>query len=138
MATIAWKEIYQTGIVALDDEHKQLVAQIDRLFQAVRDKQGDDVLQETFEMLKDYTEKHFQHEEKLMQEYGFPGLEEHRQIHQQLRDSVDDMISRNSSDPQQLAKELLAFLRVWLLEHIVNVDKKYGVFLESRAGRFIS
>ena len=138
MPVITWKSVYETGIVALDTEHRQLVEQINRLYEAVRDKQTDEVLLETLTMLQDYTENHFQHEEKLLQEYDYPGLAEHQQIHQQLRNSVQELKTQATSGTQDIAKELLGFLRGWLLEHIVNVDKKYGTYLESRGGRFIS
>jgi hemerythrin len=138
MATIAWKEIYETGIVALDKEHQQLVAQINSLFEAIREKRGEDALKDILAMLEDYTENHFQHEEKLLAEYNFPGLAEHQEVHQALRDDVQALKERYHQGSEGLAQELLKFLRVWVLEHIVNVDKKYGAFLESRGGRFIS
>jgi hemerythrin len=138
MPTIAWKSVYETGIVALDNEHKQLIDQINRLYEAVRDKRGDEVLDDILEMLQDYTENHFQHEEKLMAEYDYPGLPEHRKAHQDLRDTVQLLSVRDSSGAQGLANELMKLMRGWVLEHIVEVDKKYGAYLESRGGRFIS
>ncbi len=138
MATIAWKAVYETGIVALDKEHQELVKQIDNLFVAVRDKRGEEVLSDILAMLEDYTENHFKHEEQLLAEHGYPELTEHLALHQALRDEVAAMKVRFSENPEGLAREFLKFLRQWLLEHIVNVDKKYGPFLDSRAGRFIS
>ena len=137
MSLIRWKTVYETGIVALDDEHRELVAQINRLNEMIRQKQGG-ALSEIFAVLANYTENHFQHEERLMEQYGFPGLVEHQAVHQELRDRVEEMQSRTDLTDAELAKELYRFLRAWLLEHIVEVDKKYGVYLESRAGRFIS
>lgn len=138
MAVIDWRKAYETGIVALDDEHKALIVTINKLFEAVRDKQGKDVITDILAMLTTYTQDHFEHEEKLMAEYAFPGLEEHKAIHQQLRDDVKRLTEESSSSSEELAVSLLKFLRVWVLEHIVNVDKQYGFYLVSRGGRFIS
>ena len=138
MALIEWKPVYETGIVALDKEHQQLVAQISRLGEAILEKRGEEVLAEILAALEEYTESHFQHEEELMQQFGFSGLDEHRQIHQQLRDAVQELKSRSTPGTDGLVKELYKLLRNWLLEHIVEVDNKYGAFLESRGGRFIS
>ncbi|MCW9049160.1 MAG: bacteriohemerythrin [Deltaproteobacteria bacterium] len=138
MAVIAWKKIYETGIVALDNEHRALVAEVNRLYEAIRDKRGEEVLGDILTMLESYTVEHFQHEEKLMAEYQFPELEEHQRIHQELIDAVQELKQRVTSGREELAREFLKFLRVWVLEHILNVDKKYGAFLESRGGRFIS
>lgn len=137
MAVIAWKEIYETGIVAFDDEHRALVAEVNRLYEAIRGKRGEEVLSDILAMLEAYTVDHFQHEEKLMAEYHFPGLEEHQKVHQELIEAVQEIKGRAVSGTEELARELLKFLRVWVLEHIVEVDKKYGSFLESRGGRFI-
>jgi hemerythrin len=137
MTIIAWKAVYETGIVALDNEHKGLVAEVNRLYEAIRDKRGDQVLDEILVMLDRYTIEHFQHEEQLMEEYGFPGLEEHRQKHQELNQSVQEMKQRVTSGSQDLARELFRFLREWVLHHIVEVDKKYGPHIEAHAGRFV-
>ena len=138
MPIITWKEIYETGIVALDREHQELVTQVNKLYEAIRAKKGDEVLEDILAMLQNYVEKHFQHEEKLMEEYRFPGLEEHRQIHQALREDVEALKDKYGAEPAGLAQELFKFLRAWVLEHIVEIDKQYGAFLESRGGRFIS
>ena len=137
MAVISWKEIYETGIVTLDNEHRGLVQKINQLYEAVRDKRGEEVLGEILTALVAYTVDHFQHEEKLMAEYHFPGLEDHQKIHQELIATVEELKERATSDTEDLAKELLTFLRAWVLEHILKVDKEYGAFLESRGGRFI-
>jgi len=138
MAVIAWKEIYETGIVALDNEHRTLVAEVNKLYEAIRAKRGEDVLGDIFSMLESYTVNHFQHEERLMAEYQFPGLEEHQKIHQELIDAVQDLKQQITTGKEELAREFLKFLRKWILEHILEVDKQYGSFLQSRGGRFIS
>ena len=137
MAVIVWKEIYETGIVTLDNEHRGLIQEINRLYEAVRDKRGETVLADILAMLEKYTVEHFQHEERLMAEYHFSGLEEHQKIHQELIDEIQTFKNRANSGTEELARELLTFLRGWLLEHILQVDKEYGAFLESRGGRFI-
>jgi hemerythrin len=137
MAVISWKSVYETGIVALDNEHRGLVEEINRLYEAVRDKQGETVLADILAMLEKYTVEHFQHEEKLMAEYHFSGLAEHQKIHQQLIAEIQEFKKRANPVTEELARELLTFLREWLLNHILKVDKAYGAFLESRGGRFI-
>lgn len=137
MAVIDWKDVYETGIVALDNEHKGLLREINRLYEAVRDKRGEEVTADILVMLESYTIEHFQHEERLMSEYHYPELDEHRAKHKNMIDTVREMKQRPVVDSQALAVELLRFLREWLMDHILTVDKKYGAFLESRGGRFV-
>ena len=104
MAVISWKEIYETGIATLDNEHRALVAEINRLYEAIRDKRGDEVLGEILTMLESYTVNHFQHEEKLMAEYHYPGLEEHQRAHQELIDAVQEIKVRAASGKEEIAR----------------------------------
>lgn len=137
MAIIKWKQVYETGIVVLDNEHKALVEKINDLFEAVRDKRGSELYADVVAMLETYVVEHFAHEEKLMKEYGFPGLADHEQAHQVLVGAVRQLKDSQTAKDEDAARELLKFLRTWLLDHIVEVDKKYGPFIESRAGRFV-
>ncbi|MBD1399810.1 bacteriohemerythrin [Pelovirga terrestris] len=137
MAIIKWKQVYETGIVVLDKEHQELVKQINVLFEAVRDKRGNEVYADVVAMLDVYVLEHFAHEERLMQEYQFSGFEEHQQEHQRLVAAVEKRKTDHAAMDESAARELLNFLRTWLLEHIVKVDKRYGSFIESRGGRFV-
>ncbi len=137
MVMIDWKEIYATGIISMDNEHKGLIQTINRLYEAVRDKRGEEEIGEVLSILEKYTVEHFQHEEKLMQDYQYPGLVEHQKIHQELIEEIQAFKQKATSGTEVLARELLKFLRVWLMEHILKADKEYGPFLESRGGRFV-
>lgn len=137
MAVIAWKEIYETNIIAMDNEHRELIKEINRLYEAIRDKRGEEVLGEVLSMLEKYTVDHFAHEENLMGKYGYSGLEEHKKVHRDLIQAVGELKEKATSGTEDLARQLLKFLRYWLLEHIVEVDKKYGDYLVARGGRFI-
>ncbi len=111
MAVIDWKKVYETGIVALDEEHKGgLVLEINRLYEAVRDKRGEKITAEILNMLEVYTSEHFQHEERLMGgEYHYPELGEHKAKHQQMIDTVQSMKLRSVAGSEALAVELLHF-----------------------------
>ncbi len=137
MAVIAWKAIYETSIVTLDNEHRELIVEINRLYEAIRDKREAEVLEGILTMLEKYTVDHFEHEEQLMSQYGYPDLEEHKKVHRDLIQTVEELKEKASSGTEDLAQQLLKFLRYWLLEHIVEVDKKYGEHLVARGGRFI-
>ena len=137
MAVIGWKDVYATGINSMDKEHRGLIEQINLLYDAVREKRDDEIIAPILSALEKYTVEHFSHEERLMAEYQYPGLEEHKEVHKALIAEIDSFKQRANSSTEELAKELLTFLRKWLLEHILKVDKEYGPFLESRGGRFI-
>lgn len=135
MSVIKWKECYETKIDSLDREHQRLVELINQLYEAIRNKHPEDVMQTTFDALLDYTKQHFSHEEKLLEEYNYPELELQREQHQKLAQEVDDYLHKLAEGNIPPAIEVMGFLRSWLLDHIVQSDLKYGPHLESHAGR---
>lgn len=44
MAIIAWKKIYETGMIVLGNEHRALVNEVNRFYEAIRVKRGEEVL----------------------------------------------------------------------------------------------
>jgi hemerythrin len=137
MPVIDWRESYATNIVAMDNEHRELIAEINRLYEAIRNKRGEEVLGEIWGTLEKYTVDHFAHEEKLLVEYGYEGVDDHKKMHRDLIQALQELKEKFNSGKEELAPQLLKFLRHWLLEHIVEVDKKYGTYLVARHGRFI-
>jgi hemerythrin len=137
MSVIRWKPVYETGIVELDNEHRELLVAINRLYEAIRDKRSEEVLNEVMSLLDDYTCHHFQHEERLMEEYHYPDLPKHREQHQNLIESLQT-IKNEPVEIATMATNLFSFLRAWLLKHIVEEDKPYGPFLETSGGKFMS
>ena len=137
MSVIKWKDCYETKIVSLDKEHQGLVEQINRLYQAIREQRSEEVMLSIFDDLLDYTKQHFVHEERLLEEHRYPDLEQHRKQHQQLAQEVRAYRQQLESGEMPAAKEVMGFLRNWLLNHIVDCDLKYGSYLESRSGRFL-
>lgn len=77
----------------------------------MREKRGDDALNELLEALVEYTEKHFAHEELNMDKYNYPEKEEHIQAHSLLKQRIVEFQRQLSSGEKGLSPELLKFLR---------------------------
>ena len=65
-AVIPWKSEYETGITEVDNQHKQLVDILNKLYEAMAVGKGKDVLESIFNELTSYTLTHFSTEEKYM------------------------------------------------------------------------
>ena len=133
MAVIAWKKCYEVGIGTFDDEHHVLVNVINELYEALREKRGDEALKDLLVVLVEYTEKHFTHEEQHMDKNDYPEAAEHKEKHVFLKNQIIDYQQKISAGEVGLSIEIMGFLRVWLLEHIVETDKKFGAFLQSKS-----
>ena len=56
----------------MDIQHKQLVAMVNQLYEAMQMSKGDAVVKTILPALVLYTKIHFTAEEKLMKDVGFP------------------------------------------------------------------
>ncbi len=130
MTVIKWRDSYTIGVEEMDEEHKKLIEIINRLFQMIRDKKSYEELNEIYESLVAYTEQHFQHEEKLLDEAEYPRLEEQRTLHAEFVKKLEEMKNNLTSADESIAPVVYKFLRDWWVQHIVGEDKLYGDFFE--------
>ena len=116
---------YQTDIDSIDYEHQKLVNYINAIIEARDQGEGARLLIEiNLDELIGYTVFHFNHEEKLLQEHNDPTYESHKKAHDNLKAKVLDFKKRFSNN-EDIADELIVFLKDWLLVHIKGVDTLY-------------
>jgi len=122
---IVWDPSFETGIAEVDAQHQRLVAIINELVDAIG-RAPADALKGIVSQLKDYAQYHFQTEEKIMEAAGYDDLADHRDEHAQFVDQILlfdlDVILASEG----LAWDMLHFLKGWLTNHILVVDKKFS------------
>ena len=132
MDIIKWRDTYETGIARMDEQHQQLVAMINRIYPLVRDRQGLEDLDTVLSEMESYAERHLHDEEELLAEHEYPGLAAQKSSHQLYRKTMGELKNLVTGDRQKAVLEIYRFLRKWLIEHIVNEDKQYGLYLRDR------
>ena len=112
-------------VKSMDDEHQILISKMNAIHDA--DKGGADTerLKKLVMDLVDYTKKHFEDEEKYMEEIKFDGLKTHKIIHQQLLEQVGGHIE-DFTKTGKINEAFYNFLKVWLTSHIKGIDMKYS------------
>jgi hemerythrin len=118
-----WKEDYGVNVKQIDDQHKIFLGIMDKCYAATKKKKD---IRKIIGELIDYAELHFKTEEKYFDEFHYNEASEHKKAHQELRDKIKFITSKDNVDSTQLALELLDFLEDWLVDHLANVDKKYS------------
>ena len=76
-AYIAWKDFYRVNNPLLDSEHKQIIENINELYVAMNSPMDSVAKKHVLERLVEYTQTHFDHEEKIMQEVDYPDFAAH-------------------------------------------------------------
>ncbi|MBF0213688.1 MAG: bacteriohemerythrin [Magnetococcales bacterium] len=127
-----WDDSLATGIREVDSDHRKLVDMVNRLHHAMKEGEGREVLGPLLQELADYTVFHFQREENYFARYGYPDTEAHVREHKKLLEAVVGLIRRFEAGEFSVAIDLLAFAKIWLIEHIMKVDMHYTPFLKSK------
>lgn len=131
---ITWTDELSVGIEEIDEQHKVLVGLLNRMHEAIEEHHGSDTVAGILTELADYTKIHFAVEESLMRILGYPGYEDHKEIHDELLEQVMDLQKKVATGNTSISFELLHFLKVWLSKHIMDEDMQYsGFFLAAGA-----
>lgn len=128
----AWRESYAVGHETLDAEHRELFAKAEALFTAMRRHADVDVKLATLDGLIDYAEEHFVSEEKLMKKAEYPQYEEQVRMHRQLLADVRERRTYAQDGLEKTDLGLIAFLKEWILDHILTEDRRLGAYLAHR------
>ena len=131
-----WLPEYSVNIKAIDDQHRELVNILNRLFVAVCMREGDKVIAEILDALMCYTQTHFELEERLMRQAKYKDLESHMDEHKKLIDQLDQLCKKYLVEEKPIYFEMLNFLKTWLKEHIKGVDTKYSMALHQSGFSF--
>jgi hemerythrin len=116
----------------IDNQHKQLLEQINKVLNAVVfGVESFKIKEETIEFLGRYIKEHFSYEEEYMKKIGYPEMKEHIKKHHRFiikyNKIKDEYI--HGSDKDTLLLEIEKYVGSWWIEHIGKEDKKYHLYL---------
>lgn len=132
MAFFTWEAQYSVNVWEMDEQHKKLIKMLDDLFEAMLTGKGRETLGKVLAGLISYTKIHFAAEEELMKKHGFPEYPSHKKEHDALTQKVLDLDKRFRTSSVSITVETGNFLKDWLTRHILNRDKKYGLYLNAK------
>ena len=137
MAMFDWNPVWDTGNATIDQEHRQLLQQMERLFEAVAEGRKRGETERALMLLGEYVDAHFKHEEELMRQTGYPGLVEHQAIHEDLKSQVQTLVGAFLDNPDPLPAAVIDFLVNWLKDHLGQADRKLAEHLREGGGSAI-
>ncbi len=134
MEKLVWNETLSVGIALIDEQHKMWIDRFNAVSAAIAEMGAPREIATTLGFLIDYTHFHFATEEKHMTAHCYPGLAEHRQKHEELRATLTDLVRDFEEDgpTRNLADAVNTFLGNWLIKHIEQIDRKFGVFVKEK------
>lgn len=124
---LTWKESYTIGHPTIDSQHKELFTIINDLENCF----DQDTVKITILHLYRYTREHFAAEERLMKKVNYPNLAEHRALHEELIEELNEIVEKKFNALSNLTK-LQEFLYKWLVDHILTRDMDLAHILEEK------
>ncbi|WP_461209171.1 bacteriohemerythrin [Desulfocurvus sp. DL9XJH121] len=127
MPFIEWDERMTVGVEEIDDQHKKLLAIINTLHEACSQGCNPEAVGRAAEELTEYTRYHFTTEERYMTACDYPEQERHLEEHMECNLKALDFFSDHVAEINpKLGKEILVFLKDWLVNHILKTDRRLG------------
>jgi hemerythrin len=131
---LEWSAELSVGVPVIDAQHREVFDAVNSLIEAMKDGCGRARVRQTFEALGAYVTTHFETEERLMRETGYPELKHHCARHRAFVDAFVALKARfeKSGASASLTVDLQRSLCDWLREHVPDCDLKLARFLEAQ------
>lgn len=121
------KDEFKTNIEIIDQQHEKLFEITNEAYMLLTNDFKIDKYDEILvilQSLKDYTQFHFETEEKYMESINYKKLFSHKIEHSYFINKLEDIdLTHLDSNQDDSIKELLKFLNDWLVNHILQNDK---------------
>lgn len=123
---------YRIGIDLIDHEHEQLFHIVDQAYRMAKTFEGSvngGEAARILEQLSAYTKEHFRDEEEYMESIQYEGLAAQKRAHEAFVDKLETIdIKELENGSRESFQQLVEFLLGWLINHILQSDKKIPMF----------
>lgn len=121
-----------TGNDMIDAQHKELIGKIDDLLTFCEESKEKVKAIKMLGYLAEYTEFHFEAEEKLQAEVSYPAIEDHKKKHAEFKKSIEelhDMLEEEEGPTEDFVFAVRKNVVNWLFEHIQKMDQELAVYV---------
>ncbi|GAB3110981.1 bacteriohemerythrin [Aestuariicella hydrocarbonica] len=121
--SLQWSSDLEIGIPVIDSQHQRIVEYINGVELAHQHHSQKELLV-VLDELVDYTLSHFEFEESLIEEAGYPFTKAHKKVHALFTRRVQGYQQRAKAG-EDVTEELTHTLKTWLVNHIKHDDRDY-------------
>lgn len=123
-----------TGNKTIDTQHGELIEKINRLLEVCENGDGKLAALRMLNYLSEYTQFHFREEERLQQEIHYPNRELHKEKHEELRRTVDElyeMLEEEEGPTDKFVHQVNLNVVEWLYQHIRGFDRAVAEYIRN-------
>jgi hemerythrin len=126
-----FEQEFKLGIPEMDEEHIVLVNMLNEVHEFIRTGQKVKAGQYFKDTLAAYVATHFSDEEAFMEKIGYPQLNEHRTIHANYKQSVEEILPKIDALDDAAFRSALTDTYTWIINHIGKTDRRYAIFAKA-------
>ncbi len=127
---LEWNEQLDTGVNALDDDHRCLVLLANRIHKAAQAGEQEEVETLVLEFCA-YCDDHFVMEEEYMRDIGYPNRAEHKRDHDQMLADIDNVMGKVRQN-LDAASVMAEFIFVWIANHVLVIERQLAEFVRGK------
>jgi hemerythrin len=128
---ISWTEEFSVGSGILDRQHQTLFDLINKLYMSMSSGNSQNTASSVISELNEYAQTHFKEEERIMRESSFPELSLQEKAHRLFIQEVTKLEIQTRSYYSDVSYDVLKFLKEWLTNHILHMDRRYKPFMKN-------
>ena len=135
MVEIRFDERLVTGNDTIDTQHKELIDRIGNFVSACEKGEGKIKAIQMLDYLADYTEFHFNEEEKLQENVNYPALKEHQAKHEEFKGNLRELyefFEEVEGPTDEFVKQVEINVVNWLFNHIKTFDRSVAEYIYMR------
>lgn len=125
-----WDSRYDLGIEIINREHQKLFSTMNKIIDLTSKESNQEQLVLVIDELIDYSEYHFQSEERILTRHQYPEIKEHQGEHEMFREIVILFKKQFLSGKALLQIDIFNYLANWFAHHVQVTDRKYASFFK--------
>ncbi len=135
--SLQWREKMSVGNDLIDDDHRSLIDTINQAEESWKTKNRANLMV-VLDRLSEYSMLHFSREESVAIAAGYPGTAQLHEAHDELVKKLDQFKKEIGEEwTVSSGQKFNAFLRDWLIGHVIQEDMLMKPFLEKFSPRFV-
>lgn len=131
---IEWSTDYEVGNEEIDKQHQELFKCSYKLLSSINDEVNKNEIDNIISFLDNYAVKHFETEEKYMEDNNYPFLEHQKLQHRKfiiIFEKLKDEILTGKFSKTYLMFRIQIFLVDWIINHTLKEDMHFGKYIKN-------
>ena len=129
MTSLVLSSVMKTGIKIIDEQHQLLISLVNDFEKVISSDIGEAYIEKVLQELINYISYHFKAEEELMARNNYPDFSNHKKTHDDLVKKAIGFHERFKKGEQNLEKDIMLFLKDWVINHITKTDMEYVPYI---------